>query len=90
MLTERHYTIDIVPTVARDLLVVYYFSPAIRNSPMFWDPPGVGKSTSVKLAQYDIARVLSYALTELMLRKLSDTQKKGDAYYTVLAVASVY
>lgn len=77
MSTERFYTIDIVPTVARDLLVTYYFSPAIRNSPMFWGPPGVGKSTAVKLAQYDIARVMSYALTELMLRKLSNTQKKA-------------
>lgn len=77
MSTERYYTIDIVPAIARDLLVVYYFSPAVRNSPMFWGPPGVGKSTAVKLAQYDIARVMSYALTELMLRNMSNVEKKA-------------
>ncbi len=27
MSTERYYTIDIVPTIARDLLIARYFSP---------------------------------------------------------------
>ena len=83
----KNWTIDITPKVFRHFLTISYFSSAIRNSPMVWGPPGVGKSTSVFGAAKDITKALNYIFTNLFdfLADIEDGNERAKVAYGVLA-----